>query len=183
MAMEIWLGKNRVLVDDEDFEFVSSLDLKLRGRGRLKYVIVRTGAHSMRGLSRILLDAPVDLLVDHINHDPLDNRRSNLRLCTSTQNLANARKPRRKASSSRFKGVNRHGRGWVARIQINRESIRLGYFGSELEAARAYDIAAVKFFGEFAFTNKVDPRIKPTPRHCGFRFRVLARVQRALEAS
>jgi hypothetical protein len=92
-------------------------------------------------------------LVDHANGNGLDNRRSNLRLATGTQNNANRRLASN--STSGFKGVNlykRTGR-WRAHIAIHRQQKHLGYFRTAEEAARAYDIAALALFGEFALIN------------------------------
>jgi hypothetical protein len=94
--------------------------------------------------------------VDHWNRDTLDDRRSNLRICLRGQNNTNSRKRSRPAgTSSRFKGVSwRKQKGrWVAKIRKNDSHYFLGYFDSEEDAARAYDAAARRIFGEFARTN------------------------------
>lgn len=91
--------------------------------------------------------------VDHINHDGLDNRRSNLRLATASQNAANGMMSM--GGSSRYKGVfwaKNMGR-WGAKIKVNQRDIVLGYFDDEDEAARTYDNAARKAFGSYAQTN------------------------------
>ena len=104
-------------------------------------------------LHRLIMDAPKGVLVDHRNGDSLDNRRANLRLATRAQNCCNVRK--RKNTSSRFKGVSfRKNRGkWAAYIGVAGKRISLGYFDSEIEAAKAYDEAAKKYRGEFARLN------------------------------
>ena len=90
--------------------------------------------------------------VDHINHDKLDNRRENLRICSYAQNQMNQR-PQNGTSS--YKGVNFHKqRGkWQARITIDGKQKYLGSFKIEELAALAYDMAAVYNFGEYACTN------------------------------
>jgi len=91
--------------------------------------------------------------VDHRNHNGLDNQWDNLRICTCAQNQYN-QVPQRNRSSA-FKGVywRKDCNKWRAKIQINCRRIHLGNFESEIEAARAYDKAAVNHFGEFAYTN------------------------------
>lgn len=96
--------------------------------------------------------------VDHINRNGLDNRRSNLRVADLKGNRANARKQPTiggKPTHSKFKGVSRfkkNGR-WVAAIKVNKKSMHLGCFDSEIDAAHAYDKAAREHFREFAKTN------------------------------
>ena len=92
--------------------------------------------------------------VDHINGDGLDNRRSNLRIATQSQNNANRRISHR--NSSGFKGVSwaKRERRWCASIKIGGKSRGIGYFRDREEAARAYDARALELFGEFALTNE-----------------------------
>lgn len=88
---------------------------------------------------------------DHRNSDGLDNRRANLRPATRSQNNANARTPAHNKSG--YKGVHQSGRKWVAQIQVNYKRYSLGYFDTPEEAARAYDAAALSFWGEYARLN------------------------------
>ncbi len=104
-------------------------------------------------LHRLIVGAAPGLEVDHINGDALDNRRSNLRVCTRAENARNLAK--RPGGSSRFKGVSRAkaDRVWRAFIRVDGRQISLVSFRVEREAARAYDDAAIREFGEFARTN------------------------------
>jgi hypothetical protein len=104
-------------------------------------------------MHRFVLDAGPGQEVDHVNHDGLDNRRANLRLCGAAQNQAN--QPKAAGASSRFKGVTwRSGRRrWEASIKVAYRTRFLGRFGTEEAAARAYDAAAVEAFGTFAVLN------------------------------
>ncbi len=94
--------------------------------------------------------------VDHKNHNGLDNRRTNLRLCTASMNGMNRQS--HKKFSSQFKGVCWHKwrQKWVAKIRKNGKRYYLGYFQLEKEAAQAYNNAARELFGEFKHLNTVD---------------------------
>ena len=91
--------------------------------------------------------------VDHINNNGLDNRRCNLRLATRQQQNMNRKKL--KGCSSRYKGVYwaKNRKKWCVRIEFNAKVMFLGYFESEIKAGKAYDEAAIKYFGEFARLN------------------------------
>jgi hypothetical protein len=97
---------------------------------------------------------PEELEMDHINGNTLDNRLSNLRLSTHSQNNANKQKVM-SVTSSKFKGVYyaKWAKRWRSRIKCNKLYISIGYFDTEQEAARAYDIKAKELFGAFAILN------------------------------
>jgi len=106
-------------------------------------------------MAREVMHAKTGEVVDHINHDTLDNRQENLRVCSSGQNNANTRM--RSHNTSGFKGVCWHsGHGkWTARLRFDRKLLHLGDFTTALEAAIVYDRAALGVFGEFALTNQM----------------------------
>lgn len=154
MAVEIPLTRGYVmLIDEEDAEWVSARKWQAYPAPHTTYV---TGnVHGKRvHLHRLLLNAPDGLEVDHINRNGLDNRRCNLRLATHAQNEAN--KPPR----GQYKGAywcERTGR-WRALIRVDGHLKHLGRFDSVAEAARAYDVAALEAFGEFAYLNfRIEP--------------------------
>lgn len=112
-----------------------------------------TGKQKTIYMHRAILHAPANMLVDHENHNGLDNRKTNLRPATRTQNGANmgVNAQKKGAATSRFKGVHWHtpNRSWV--VQISGRYI--GCFRDEIDAARAYDRAALERFGKFAIIN------------------------------
>ena len=103
-------------------------------------------------LHRLLTDIDSPELVDHINGIRSDNRRCNLRLATTTQNSQNS--AMRHSNRTGYKGVTLHKSGkFHARINVNKKCISLGYFSDPLQAALAYNKAAIRYFGEYARLN------------------------------
>ena len=88
-------------------------------------------------------------VIDHINHDTLDNRKSNLRICTQAENSRNTLKSN--SNTSGFKGVvfNKSNGKYRSRITFNRKLIHLGYYNSSLEAHKVYCQKAKELYGEF----------------------------------
>lgn len=154
-AVGLPLGSGNIaIIDAEDLEKVSPYAWNV-GNGRY----AASGSFRLDGkqiwvkLHRFLVDATDDEVVDHINGDTFDCRKSNLRKCTTSDNNKNRGK-QKKTSSSKFKGVHRRLKGgWVARIQVNGKRISLGDFSDEVDAARAYDAAAKLHHGSFAKLN------------------------------
>jgi len=145
------------LVDDEDFEFLSRYSWYLNKRSRNLYAQsivngVSIGMHQLICPSETLLITP-----DHKNGNGLDNRKENLRLATNKQQAQNARKALR-TTSSKYKGVVyfKRDKCWRAYIKEAGKQIHLGYFKSELLAAKAYNRAAQEYFGEFARINVLE---------------------------
>lgn len=145
------------IVDDADFNSLKKYSWHVRCDRDGRYYATRSfwEGDKMKTLPmhRQLLDAPKGVYVDHINGNTLDNRRSNLRLCTNRQNTQNARKRARTGSKSKYKGVSEHYGKWRARIRVDGAVIHLGSFLNQVDAAKAYDKAAAKYFGEFARLN------------------------------
>lgn len=94
--------------------------------------------------------------IDHIDGNKLNNHISNLRAANQSENIANSKS--RKNSTSKYKGVSKtkSGSNWIARIAKDGKQIWLGSFFNEKEAAKAYNEAAIKYFGEFAYLNKIE---------------------------
>lgn len=150
------------LVDDADFEWLSQWKWCAypRKQRETKYDAVRKIRANDKPkailMHRLILNAPEGMEVDHIDGNPLDNQRHNLRLATDAQNSRNAGKRKRGGiSSSEYKGVyweQQRGK-WKAQIRVNNKQVYLGYFTDELEAAYAYDDAACELHGTFAWLN------------------------------
>jgi hypothetical protein len=104
-------------------------------------------------LHRFIMDTPKGFHTDHINGNHLDNRKSNLRVCSAQQNQWNSRK--HIIQSSKYKGVSWYKRDkcWRAYANLNYQQIHLGYFKSEIEAAKVYNRKAKELYGAFAFLN------------------------------
>jgi len=155
MMRPIYLTQRRVtLVDDADYDWLSQWRWFAHRDHRTFYArrgIWRNGTTTIVKMHRLILDAPPGSETDHINGNGLDNRRCNLRLCSTAENQYNSRK--RLGTSSRYKGVSRHRKQWRAMIKVQGRSIHLGCFGDEEAAACAYDEAARQSFGRFACIN------------------------------
>jgi HNH endonuclease/AP2 domain len=151
-AVTVRLSRGMVaLIDAEDEERVCAIKWSVRWSGWRWYAVSNRGGHSLY-LHRFILGVPDGVQVDHVNQNGLDCRKANLRPCTNGQNGANRQK-KAASASSKFKGVDFHCGSWRARIRKDKVQRLLGNFGSEQEAARAYDAAAVELHGEFARLN------------------------------
>lgn len=153
-AVKVKLTRGLVtIIDAEDLELVSRHRwCAIRGRST-DYAQRKDGNKTVL-LHRILLSAPDGMHVDHRNHNGLDNRKANLRICTADENLRNSRK--RKGCSSEFKGVRKLKDGrpkpWMATVQVHKKTYTRS-FTDELEAAEWYDEMAKEHHGEFAKLN------------------------------
>lgn len=138
-------GGLHAVVDDDVAASLAGKRVFLRNG----YPCVRRGKRDYY-LHREIMQAPDGLTVDHISGDRLDNRRSNLRVCTTQQNTWNRRK-KASPSTSVYVGVSfdRHKGKWKAAIREDGRGVTLGYFDSEEEAAAAYQTAALRVRGQF----------------------------------
>lgn len=154
----IYLGEGKwTILEQADYYRLKHYKWVVHGGGHNLYAVrlkfVEPYKTIMLSMHREIMNANDDRLVDHRNCDSLDNRKSNLRFATRAENMQNRRK--RKNTSSRYMGVcfcKQTGK-WTSIIVYNKKSIWLGRFDSEIEAAKAYDEAAKKYYGEFARLN------------------------------
>jgi hypothetical protein len=152
---EIKLTHNKIaLVDDKDFDYLNKFHWKaFLNRGTTTFYAYSKIKGKRIFLHRFLLNPPENILIDHIDGNGLNNQKNNLRFCSASQNRMNVNKIsnfKNKPTSSKFKGV----------VIVNKKYIRckigakyLGYFKTEIDAAKAYDREAKKLYGEFANLN------------------------------
>ena len=163
---KIPIGKNGqsgkfALVDDEDYDRLMKIKWYFNNGG-YAINIVKPGKkngllkfkHTL--MHRLVLNTPEGFDTDHINGDKLDNRKENLRICEHNENMRN-QKVRQTPKSSKYNGVtlNKESGKYRAYIVIDRKYCHLGVFNSAIEAAKAYNAAAIKHFGEFYLLNVI----------------------------
>jgi len=136
------------LVDAADYERLSRWTWRLHNGYAMRWE-----NHREVYMHRAIMEPPKGMVVDHINHEKADNRRSNLRVCTQLENVRGMGKKR--GTASRFKGITRtkNRKKWYTQIRYGKHRPHLGPFEDEAEAARAYDRMAVQYFREFAQLN------------------------------
>lgn len=146
------------LVDEEDYQKVIQYNWSayVRFRSGKPQVYAIRSISTPKGrttisLHRWLLAAPKGTEIDHRNGNGLDNRRINLRLCTSSEN---SKAKHSSCAKSGYKGVSCSGSKWIARIRVNYKEIYLGTFTTARKASIAYNRAAKQHFGEFAVASR-----------------------------
>lgn len=155
---EIKITRNRVaLVDDEDYGYLNQHKWTAqRNRNGGVYYAVRRIGNKHISMHRVIMKiTDPKIFVDHIDHEGLNNRKYNLRLCSNSDNKKNVRS--RIGSTSKYLGVNWHKplNKWRAGIKFNGKNIHLGYSHDEKEAALLYNKFAKKYHGEFANLNSI----------------------------
>lgn len=151
MGQILAFNKEVILVSDRDLKTLSRYSWHTNGG----YARAYKDGKSIK-MHRIIMSPPATLEVDHINGNPLDNRRENLRIVTHAQNQAN--RTINSNNSSGYKGVSfdstmSRKKRWQARIHHQGKSIRIGRYLSAKEAADAYDKTAIRLKGQFARLN------------------------------
>ena len=161
MAKEIILTQGKVaIVDDEDYDYLNQWKWFASNRNGKFYVVrnitVSKNKKTIIYMHRIIMKPPLGMIVDHINHDTFDNRKINLRICTHAENMRNSKININNKSG--YKGVSyqENRNNYRAQIKFNNKTINIGDFIDPIDAARAYNAAALKYHGEFAHLNKID---------------------------
>lgn len=165
MAVSITLTRGQVaLVDDQDRHLadLSWIAKPIERRSGGFYAYRMEGRTSLY-MHRLILNAPRGMLVDHVNGNGLDNRRSNIRLATRSQNVTN----RVATSEIGFRGVERTYRiakPWRACLYDGKQRTVVGRYATAIEAAAAYDRAALAKYGSFAKLNFPQPANSNAPQ-------------------
>lgn len=151
MRIPLTQGKFAI-VDKQDFELVNQYKWHLFGKGYAARDEKINGKKKKVSMHRLILQPPKGMETDHINQNILDNRRKNLRICTHQQNCSNHK------GYKKIKGVGKIKdrflkKPYYASIMVFYKRIHLGYFATRKKAGRAYDKAAIKYFGDFARLN------------------------------
>lgn len=155
---EIKLSQNKfAIVDDEDYGELSKYKWYFTKDGRAVRSVKSNHNTWTPMYMHIQIVGKIEgLVIDHINGNPLDNRRNNLRHVTKTQNAQNSKS--HKNTSSKYKGVswNKEKKRWLSTICISKKRYILGYYKSELDAAYVYNVWAESFFGEYVKINVLE---------------------------
>ncbi len=143
------------MVDDEDYEELKKFNWYDSHGYATCNIKQENGSYKHFRMSRMLMKAKVDDLIDHIDRNKLNNQKSNLRFANKSINSIN--RNLQKSNKSGFRGVHfdSHSKKWRAEIHHYDKHIRLGRFSDIKDAAIAYNDKAKELFGEFAYLNKI----------------------------
>jgi hypothetical protein len=151
------------IVDPDDYERLRKYKWHISKTDNTYYAIrhkwlPKEKRHTTVSMHREIIDVPDGWYVDHINHHGFDNRKANIRPATPADNARYARYTKKKNATSKYRGVwyNKQTKKWRATIVVHRKRKQIGYFQNEIDAAKAYDKAAKKYYGEFAILNFPD---------------------------
>ena len=135
-------------VDDHWFDYLMQWSWRAYWH-RHTYYAIRSGKGCVIQMHRVIMSTPDDLIVDHKDHDGLNNLEENMRNCTNSQNKMNVIP----TSNTGYLGVYFQRNLIRAKIRVEGKAIHIGVFKSVEDAARAYDERAKEYFGEYANLN------------------------------
>ena len=162
---EIQLTQGQIaLIDDEDFDQLNRFKwcASYQPHSGYFYAVsrlkrIKNEPRKSLRMHRIILKVnDPKIFVDHVNHNTLDNRKENLRICNNNENQFNAKMSI--SNTSGYKGVHwhKHRKMFITHIQYYGKLIHLGYYDNPKEAAKAYNKAALKYHGKFAYINQLN---------------------------
>jgi hypothetical protein len=134
---------SEVLIDTVDLNFLIEYKTKWRFSGNSSNLYVRSMDNVM--LHRYLLNPAVGMVVDHVNHNTLDNRRKNIRVITQAQNTQNKKHLTKSKSGFRNVAWNNRLSKWRVKIVVNKKCISVGHFGTINDAIEAEREARIKY--------------------------------------
>lgn len=153
MTREIPLTQGKVaLVSDHRFAFLSQFVWYAHKNRHGKWYAVRSVGKNMVWMHRVIMNPPDNMEVDHRDGDGLNNQDENLRIATHAQNMINSKKIRANNTTG-YRGIFRKRKKWVAQVQKHGKCVFSKTYPTAEEAARGYDQAARRHFGEFAVLN------------------------------
>jgi hypothetical protein len=161
MAKEIILTQGKVaIVDNEDYDYLNQFKWYASNKNGKFYVqkkiTVSKNKTTCISMHRFIMKPNKGMVIDHLDGNPLNNKKNNLRICTHAENMRNSKI--RINNKSGYKGVSyqENSNNYRASIRFNNIKINIGDFIDPIDAARAYNAAALKYHGEFAHLNKID---------------------------
>ena len=143
-----------IKIDEDDYDYVDSLNLTISRQPNGAVYIQHWKKGKCFYLHRLLLNAPKGRYVDHINHDPLDNRRCNIRLCSPSDNMRNTIN---RKNTTGYRGVyfdkRPRPRPYRAEIKVDKKRVHLGSYETAIEAAKVWDSEMFKHYPDTATLN------------------------------
>lgn len=143
-------GVHSVYFDDEDYDKLKSFNWFIANVNGHLYSVRKVGKRIQKMHRFIIGVQDPKTIIDHIDGNGLNNRKSNLRLVNKSQNAMNSKRKNKFG----YKGISFDGK-YVSRIHVNGKRVTLGWFDTAIEAALAYNKAAKEHFGEFAKLNEI----------------------------